>query len=31
VLRQVDAGVRVAEVCRQVGVSEATFQIWKKK
>jgi putative transposase len=31
VLRQVDAGSPVADVCRQVGVSEATFYIWKKK
>src|SRR5689334_828998 len=31
VLRQVDAGVPIADVCQQVGVSEATFYIWKKK
>jgi putative transposase len=31
VLRQVEAGVPIADVCRQVGVSEATFYIWKKK
>jgi putative transposase len=31
VLRQVEAGLPVADVCRQVGVSEATFYIWKKK
>jgi putative transposase len=31
VLRQVEAGLAVADVCRQVGVSEATFYIWKKK
>jgi putative transposase len=31
VLRQVEAGSPVADVCRQVGVSEATFYIWKKK
>ncbi len=30
-LRQVEAGTPVADVCRQVGVSEATFYIWKKK
>jgi putative transposase len=31
VLRQVEAGSPVADVCRQVGVSEATFYIWKKR
>jgi len=31
VLRQVEAGSPVADVCRQVGVSEATFYVWKKK
>jgi putative transposase len=31
VLRQVEAGVPIADVCRQVGVREATFYIWKKK
>ena len=31
VLRQVEGGSPVADVCRQVGVSEATFYIWKKK
>lgn len=30
-LRQVEAGIPVGDVCRQVGVSEATFYIWKKK
>jgi putative transposase len=30
-LRQADAGTPVADVCRQLGVSEATFYIWKKK
>ena len=30
-LRQVDSGTPVGDVCRQVGVSEATFYIWKKK
>jgi putative transposase len=30
-LRQAEAGTPVADVCRQVGVSEATFYIWKKK
>ena len=31
VLRQVEGGTAVADVCRQVGISEATFYIWKKK
>ena len=30
-LRQSEAGTPVADVCRQLGVSEATFYIWKKK
>ena len=31
VLRQAEAGMPVADVCRGVGVSEATFYVWKKK
>ena len=30
-LRQTEAGTAVADVCRQLGVSEATFYVWKKK
>ena len=30
-LRQAEAGTAVADVCRQVGSSEATFYVWKKK
>ena len=30
-LRQVETGTRVDEVCRKVGISEATFYNWKKK
>ena len=30
-LRQVESGTPPADVCRQIGVSEATFYIWKKK
>jgi putative transposase len=30
-LRLADSGTPVADVCRQVGISEATFYIWKKK
>ena len=30
-LRQAEGGTRVAEICREHGVSEATFYVWKKK
>jgi putative transposase len=30
-LRQVESGTPPADVCRQLGGSEATFDIWKKK
>lgn len=30
-LRQVDAGVPVAELCRKLGISEQTFYSWEKK
>ena len=30
-LRQAEGGTPVADVCRQLGVSEATFYVWKKK
>jgi hypothetical protein len=30
-LRQVEVGAPVGDVCRQPGVSEATFYAWKKK
>ena len=30
-LRQADSGTAVGDVCRQVGISEATFYAWKKK
>jgi putative transposase len=30
-LRQADTGTPVGDVCRQVGVSEATLYQWKKK
>ena len=29
--RQVEAGTPASDVCRQLGVSEATFYAWKKK
>ena len=31
VLREQEAGVKVAEVCRQHGISEPTFYAWKAK
>jgi putative transposase len=30
-LRQAESGTPVADVCRQLGVSEATYYLWKKK
>jgi putative transposase len=30
-LRQSETGTRVEEICRQLGVSQATFFNWKKK
>jgi len=30
-LRQAETGTRVDDVCRQLGISEATFYNWKKK
>jgi putative transposase len=31
VLRQVEAGARVDEVCRKVGIRQATYYLWKRK
>ena len=30
-LKQAETGTGVAEVCRKLGISEATFYNWKKK
>jgi putative transposase len=30
-LRQAETGTEVSEVCRKMGVAEATFYSWKKK
>ncbi|SIQ74003.1 putative transposase [Maribacter ulvicola] len=30
-IKQVETGTRIQEVCRKMGVSEATFYNWKKK
>jgi putative transposase len=30
VLRQGEAGEKVADICRKVGISEGTYYLWKK-
>ncbi|HVT26538.1 MAG TPA: transposase [Lacipirellulaceae bacterium] len=30
-LRQAESGTPVADVCRQMGIAEATYYIWKKR
>jgi putative transposase len=30
-LKQNESGVHVSEICRKMGISEATFYNWKKK
>ena len=30
-LRQAETGTAVADVCRQLGISDATFYVWRKK
>jgi transposase-like protein len=30
-LRQSETGIRIGEICRKMGISEATFYNWKKK
>lgn len=30
-IKQVETGKRLSEVCRKMGISEATFYNWKKK
>jgi putative transposase len=30
-LRQAESGTPVSDICRQLGVSEATFYVWRKK
>lgn len=31
VLKQAESGTRVEEICRKIGISEATFYNWKRK
>jgi len=30
-IRQAESGTPIGDLCRQLGVSDATFYIWKKK
>ena len=30
-LRQAESGTAVADICRQLGISDATFYVWKKR
>jgi putative transposase len=30
-LKQGEAGVPVADICRQMGIADATYYVWKKK
>ncbi|AOY68110.1 transposase [Xanthomonas perforans] len=30
-LKQVELGMAVGEVCRKMGIAEATFYVWRKK
>ena len=30
-IRVAESGTPVADVCRQIGIAEATFYLWKKK
>ena len=30
-LKQVEAGRQVKDVCRELGISEATYYVWKSK
>jgi putative transposase len=30
-LRQAEAGMPVSDVCRQMGIAEATYYLWRKK
>lgn len=30
-IREGETGTRVGEICRKMGISEATYYVWKKK
>ena len=31
ILRDVESGKKVVDVCRHYGISDATFYVWRKK
>ena len=31
VLKQADAGIPIKDICRQAGISQATYYLWKSK
>lgn len=31
ILKQADAGIPVKDLCRQAGISQATYYVWKSK
>ncbi len=31
ILQEIEAGAKVGETCRKVGISEATYYVWKAK
>ncbi len=31
VLKEVEAGIKIAEICRKYGISDATYYSWKAK
>lgn len=31
ILKQADAGMRIKDICRQAGISEPTYYLWKSK
>jgi putative transposase len=30
-LRQAESGTRISDICREHGISEATYYVWKKR
>jgi len=30
-LRQAESGTKISEICREHGISEATYYVWKKR